>query len=162
MKTIKNNLNIIPVVSYNNAEINKFIIYRENKGKSGIYRWTNLINGKSYVGSSICLRNRFGVYYSKTSIFTILKKGSSSIYTALLKYGCSNFKLDILEYCDIQIILEREQYYLDLLKPEYNLKKVASSRLSTKHFDITKNLIKITSLDPKHSEKKKKKIAGIS
>lgn len=33
----KNNINIIPVISYNNACINKSIIYKENNKKSGIY-----------------------------------------------------------------------------------------------------------------------------
>jgi hypothetical protein len=33
-----NNVNIIPVVSYSNAEKEKFIIYEENRNKSGIYR----------------------------------------------------------------------------------------------------------------------------
>jgi hypothetical protein len=33
-----NNINIIPVVSYYNAEKDKSIIYKENKNKSGIYR----------------------------------------------------------------------------------------------------------------------------
>jgi hypothetical protein len=33
-----NNVNIIPVVSYSNADKDKFIIYEENKNKSGIYR----------------------------------------------------------------------------------------------------------------------------
>lgn len=33
-----NNLNIIPVVSYSNRDIDKSIIYKENKEKSGIYR----------------------------------------------------------------------------------------------------------------------------
>jgi hypothetical protein len=43
---------------------------------------------------------------------------------ALLKYGywpkpakALNFKLDILEYCEKSHLIEREQYYLDLLKP---------------------------------------------
>jgi len=33
-----NNIKIIPVVSYSNADKDKFIIYKENKNKSGIYR----------------------------------------------------------------------------------------------------------------------------
>ena len=33
-----NNRNIIPIVSYSNADISKNIILYENKGKSGIYR----------------------------------------------------------------------------------------------------------------------------
>jgi len=43
------------------------------------------------------------------------------IYVALLKYGYSGFKLEILEFCDIDLLMEREKYYMDLFKPEYNL-----------------------------------------
>ena len=51
------------------------------------------------------------------------------IYKSLLAYGYENFTLEILEYCDPAFILEREQYYLDTLKPEYNILKVAGSSL---------------------------------
>jgi excinuclease UvrABC nuclease subunit len=37
----------------------------ENKGKAGIYRWTNLINGKTYVGSAADLSKRLAHYYSE-------------------------------------------------------------------------------------------------
>ena len=40
-----NSINIIPVISYSNAEKYKFIIYKENKNKSGIYRLNNLVTG---------------------------------------------------------------------------------------------------------------------
>lgn len=43
------------------------------------------------------------------------------IYHALLKYGYSNFELETLEYCSQKDILIREKYYIDLLKPEYNI-----------------------------------------
>ncbi len=38
------------------------------------------------------------------------------IYKAILKHGHSNFSLEILEYCEPSKVLEREQYYIDLLK----------------------------------------------
>jgi len=38
MKNNDNNNNIIPVVSYFNADKDKFIVYKKNKNKSGIYR----------------------------------------------------------------------------------------------------------------------------
>jgi hypothetical protein len=42
---------------------------------------------------------------------------------------------EILEYCDIKDLLERERYYLELLKPEYNiLLDPASSKLGFKKF----------------------------
>ena len=38
MQNNNNNVNIIPVVSYSNTNKYKFIIYEENRNKSGIYR----------------------------------------------------------------------------------------------------------------------------
>jgi excinuclease UvrABC nuclease subunit len=38
------------------------MFFKENKDKAGIYRWTNLINNKSYVGSSTNLGKRFRNY----------------------------------------------------------------------------------------------------
>jgi hypothetical protein len=35
------NHNIVPIITYINANISKDKIYRENKGKSDIYRWNN-------------------------------------------------------------------------------------------------------------------------
>jgi len=53
------------------------------------------------------------------------------ISRALIKYGYSNFSLEILEYCDIKNFLppaqEREQYYMDKLNPRYNTLKIAGS-----------------------------------
>jgi group I intron endonuclease len=55
------------------------------------------------------------------------------IYKAILKHGHSNFSLEILEYCEPSKVLEREQYYIDLLKPEYNILKTAGSSLGNTH-----------------------------
>lgn len=125
------NIKIIPIITYTNVDRNKFIIYEENVNKSGVYRWINKINGKSYVGSSVSLGNRFNDYYSLSSL-TRKVKGSIIIYRALLKYGYKNFNLDILEYCKISVLIEREQYYLDHLKPEYNILKVVNNQKQRK------------------------------
>jgi group I intron endonuclease len=55
------------------------------------------------------------------------------IYKAISKYGYANFRLEILEYCLTDIIIEREQYYLNLLKPEYNILDSAGSSKGYKH-----------------------------
>lgn len=54
------------------------------------------------------------------------------IYRALLKHGYSNFRLVILEYCDSSILLERENYYIKLLNPEYNILQIAGSSAGRK------------------------------
>ena len=50
------NSTVVPVIIYRNADIDKLRIIKDNKGKSGVYRWVNLINGKSYIGSSVDLK----------------------------------------------------------------------------------------------------------
>lgn len=56
-----------------------------------------------------------------------------TIYKAWLKYGHSNFSLSILEYCEPDKCIEREQYYIDFFKPEYNILQTAGSSLGYKH-----------------------------
>lgn len=48
----------VPVKSYSNVDLQKKNILKENKGKSGIYRWVNNVNGNSYIGSAINLNVR--------------------------------------------------------------------------------------------------------
>ena len=123
-RSVLNNINlisIIPIRSYSNIDIEKKQIRIDNKGKTGIYRLTHVISKKSYVGSSVNLSIRFGNYFNINYLKREIKKNNSKIYRALLKYGYSNFRLDILEYCDPAILIEREQYYLDNLKLEYNI-----------------------------------------
>jgi group I intron endonuclease len=47
-------------------------------------------------------------------------KGSSNICKAILKYGIENFALVILEQYPVSLPVA-EQYWIDLLKPEYNI-----------------------------------------
>jgi group I intron endonuclease len=42
-----------------------------------------------------------------------------------LKYGSAKFSVEILEYCEPSEVFKREQYYFDLVKPEYNILKIA-------------------------------------
>jgi len=62
-----------------------------------------------------------------------------AICRALLKYGYSNFSLEILEYCEPSKCIEREQYYIDLLKPEYNISLTARAPMTGRnHSELTK------------------------
>lgn len=122
---------MVAVVSYTNSDTQKEFILNDNKNKAGVYCWTHLESGKKYVGSSVDLYRRFMQYYNIKYITRGAK--SSLICKALLKYGYSSFKLEILEYCNPSEVIAREQYYIDLLKPEYNILKVAGSLFGYKH-----------------------------
>ena len=158
----------IPVKIYINADVLKAQILLENKlffskkkrqpsglGKSGIYIWENKLNRKRYVGSSVDLSKRFLNYFSVFFLEREIKKGNSAINQALFKYGYSNFSLGILEYCSVpDKIIEREQFYLNLLKPEYNILQIAGSSLGYKHSEETITKLKGRKL----SEEEKNKI----
>jgi len=139
-------------IIYSNTDIMKNQIIKENKKKSGIYLWTNIINEKIYVGSSINLGNRFKDYFNYSHISNP-KISNSNIHKALIKYGYSNFQLEIIEYCKIDNCIEREQYYIDLLQPEYNILKFASSSKGYKH--TKESIEKIRKHLKKHNAKKK-------
>nr|UYR50920.1 hypothetical protein [Morchella crassipes] len=79
------NIGISPQCIYTNALLQKKLILSENKGKSGVYRWTNLENGNSYVGSSVNLYRRLKVYYSLSNALCKIKVGQSRICRSLKK-----------------------------------------------------------------------------
>lgn len=138
-------MSVIPIVVYPDAFLNKSIILKVNKNKVGIYRWVNKVNGNTYIGSSVNLGRRLRVYYDFSFLSVRIQKSKSRIYSAILKYGYSNFQLEILEYCTKEKAVSREQYYIDLFKPEYNLNSTAGSRLGSIHSEETKrNMSKST------------------
>lgn len=86
---------------------------------SGIYQIRNTVNGKFYIGSSCNLAKR------KYEHFRQLKKKTHPniiLQNSWNKNG-NVFEWSILEITDD--LLEKEQYYLDKLKPEYNISKEA-------------------------------------
>lgn len=60
-----NYTSMIPIKIYPNPDTMKLDILKENQ-KSGIYRWVNTINGKSYIGSSVNISRRLYKYHLLT------------------------------------------------------------------------------------------------
>ena len=86
--------------------------------KTGIYKITNQINGKFYIGSSKDLSRR------KKDHFRLLKKGinhSILLQRAVNKYGLDNFIFEIIAECSEELLFTIEQKLVDELKPEYNI-----------------------------------------
>lgn len=107
-----------------------------------------------YIGSSVNLRRRFLQYYN---VNYLERNNSMIICRALLKYGYSNFSLTILEYCDPKDCLIREKYFIDLLKPEYNLSQNPNSPyLGLKHTDEAR--IKMSDKSSGRSKSKEHKL----
>lgn len=80
----------------------------------GVYRITCIPTGKIYIGSSVNLRRRWHDHQSRLNA-----KNARNLHfqRAWDKYGADAFCFDILEYCNIEEVLIREQYYLNALRP---------------------------------------------
>ena len=65
-----------------------------------IYKWTNKINGKSYIGQTI--NEEFGKQDH------IKGKYNSVIHKAIKKYGLKNFDYEVLEQIEESKLSERE------------------------------------------------------
>lgn len=76
----------------------------------GIYKITNKINGKCYIGQSIDIEKRW-----KDHQLPCRQTGKSSnypLYRAFKKYGLNNFNFSVIEECELDQLDIREQYWI--------------------------------------------------
>ncbi len=98
--------------------------------KCGIYKITNIINNKCYVGSAVNLKKRWSDH--RCSLNKNIHK-NSHLQNSYNKYNKENFIFEIIEIVENkELLIEREQYYLNILKPEYNICQVAGNCLGIK------------------------------
>ena len=69
----------------------------------------NLVNGKTYIGSSLNLKRRLKEYLNPLYITRNLQKGNSAILKALLKYGPLKFNFKVLETVEIDLSISKSE-----------------------------------------------------
>ena len=98
--------------------------------KSGIYLWTNKKNGKRYVGKAENLLKRRKRHLTLAKMYMRkyrrdgVIKTQKELYLAFIEDGFTNFKWEILERCSMEVIDEREQYWIkhyDTYENGYNM-----------------------------------------
>lgn len=89
---------------------------------SGIYKIRNLQNNKIYIGSSNNIKRR---WQKHKALLRYGKHPNSHLQSSWNKYGESLFEFSIVELCGVENLLNREQYYIDILSPEYNQTAIA-------------------------------------
>ena len=107
-----------------------------------IYRILNLFNNKCYIGQTINFRNRINKHKF------MLRRNSHSnnfLQNAWNKYGCDNFKFEVIEECEKEILVEKEEYWVNFYNScnrdcGYNLMKIIDK--VQYHNDISKSKIK--------------------
>lgn len=82
--------------------------------KCGVYKITNMVNGKFYIGSSNDILKRWVQH--KTNL-NAKEHNNTHLQNAWNLYGGENFQFEIIEECTPEIQFEREQYYLNILSP---------------------------------------------
>ena len=91
-----------------------------------------------YVGSAINFDKRWKAHRRRLNART-----HPNIYlqSAWSKYGEAAFEFSEIEFVDREDLISKEQYYFDLLKPEYNICPTAGNSLGRKHTRETKQKI---------------------
>jgi group I intron endonuclease len=96
----------------------------------GIYKIESIINpNKKYIGSSIFINSR------KSQHFCKLRKNihdNPKLQNHYNKYGKEDLIFEIIEMCDENELLKKEQYYIDVLKPWFNIRILAESNIGIK------------------------------
>jgi group I intron endonuclease len=102
-----------------------------------------LKDGRCYVGSTAQpFKKRWNEHKQR------LKKGNHPnlhLIRAWQKYGADAFEFRVLEACDLSIEatrVERENYWIQTLNPEFNMAPVAGSVLGIKRREETKQLLR--------------------
>lgn len=77
------------------------------------------------------------------------------LQNAINKYYLQDFIFIVFEYCEPDKLILRERFYIDELKPEYNILKVAGSSLGLSHSDEAKHKMSESRKGKLHSAKTK-------
>lgn len=87
--------------------------------KKFIYKVTNKLNGKCYIGQTSDIKRRFCEH--KALGYKEEEKGKA-LYVAFNKYGIDNFSFEVIDYCEDYN--DKERFYIDLYnsyKNGYNM-----------------------------------------
>lgn len=84
---------------------------------SGIYKITNTATGDFYIGSSKNINHRWENHKCQS---TLNRYPNNPLYKDMQKYGIDKFSFQILEEAEIDSLKQKEQQFIEKLKPTYN------------------------------------------
>lgn len=98
--------------------------YTKSRGKEknmiGIYKFTNKINNKIYIGQSKNIETRY-----KRHLYDAKNGATTVFHAAIRKYGIENFSFEIVKECKIEELDELEKFYISnfnsLIPNGYNM-----------------------------------------
>ena len=110
----------------------------------GIYKITNLVNSKIYIGQSRQIEKRFQQHKNQAK-FLEEDKWYSPLYIDMYSFGIDNFSFEVIEECTIEELNEKEEYWIKYYNSQENGYNITSGgdctgKLSS---DDVKNIIKL-------------------
>lgn len=71
----------------------------------GIYKITNTVNGKVYIGQALDIKDRWARHKRAND--------NCAIHLAFQKYGIEHFSFEVLEECDPELLDDREKFWIE-------------------------------------------------
>jgi predicted GIY-YIG superfamily endonuclease len=143
---------------------------RSELNKSGIYKISNLVNGKFYIGSSKQIRKRW-----KSHRNSLRKNRHCNLHlqSAVNQYGLDKFLCEVVEEVSInklskleacKLLLKREQFWMDKTncwdrKIGYNSQPKAGTNLGKKYSQESIERMRQSHIGYKHTKEAKRKIS---
>ena len=117
-----------------------------------------MVNEKCYIGSAVDVHRRWAAHRCQLSLG---KHHSSHLQRAWLKYGKSAFRIEVIEPVLLcEDLIRREQFWIDVLAPAYNVCPTAGSTLGRKLSDETRKKIGLRSAGRQFSEASRLKMSA--
>lgn len=113
-KLTRENFNRLPFLCTGHESSVQFAIDKKDCNKSGIYRIRSIFNGKCYFGSAKKFRKR---YWDHRNAVRRGDHHSPLLQRHANKYGENDLVFEIVEFCEKNVLIEREQFYLDTKQP---------------------------------------------
>lgn len=124
--------------------------YTNSDSLCGVYKITNNVNGKIYIGQSISIQSRWKEHVNS------LRRGDSNctlLQRAWNKYGEQNFTFEILEFCSADMLDDIEVKYIDFYDAVNNGYNIEPGGNKNKHLsEETKQKLREAHLGKKMSD----------
>ena len=92
----------------------------------GIYKITNKINGKIYIGQSMDIERRFAQHKR------LIEEGDKGWYIEANETGIENFAFEVLQECPVEELNDMENYYIKKYKAiEFGYNSINASSSSS-------------------------------
>jgi len=99
-----------------------------------IYKITSSVNGKFYIGSTFD--------YEKRTVQHLRELRNGKHHSKYLQNHVNKYGIDVLTFSIVEMVMftellkDREQYYIDTLKPKFNMAKFSDRKVSVNGGDV--------------------------